>query len=73
VNPRVGSRVLGRSDGIGGGADGRRVAVVAGSGLFSLLDLLEVDLVAEPFELALESAGAMPWRVRPERRRLANS
>ena len=32
-------------------------------GLFCLLDLFEVDLVAERFELALEPAGAMFGRV----------
>ena len=55
---------LGRHDRLGGGADGRWVGVVVGlGGLFGLFDLLEVDLVAERFELALESAGAMFGRV----------
>jgi hypothetical protein len=48
---------LGKDDRVGGGADGRWVAVVAGSG--GLLGVLEVDRVAERFELALESAGAV--------------
>jgi hypothetical protein len=55
---------LGRHDRLGGGADGRWVVVVAGSGgLLGVLALLEVDLVAERFELALESAGAMFGRI----------
>ena len=64
MNPRVGTASLGSHDRVGRGADGRRVAVVAGSGgLVAALELLEVDLVAELLELALESAGAVFGRV----------
>jgi hypothetical protein len=63
VNPRVGSRVWAGTIESAGAPTADGLGLWLFRRLVLLLDLFEVDLVAERFELALEPAGAMFGRV----------